>query len=36
MLNAQHGGWDAARCISALALLRGLYNGKVDLRSLRG
>jgi 2-methylcitrate dehydratase PrpD len=36
MLNARHGGWDGARSRSALALLRTLYEGKIDLSSLRG
>ena len=35
-LNARHGGWDAARAEQALALLRTLYDGKIDLSSLRG
>ena len=34
-LNARHGGWDAARATKALALLRTLYDGKIDLSSLR-
>jgi 2-methylcitrate dehydratase PrpD len=36
LLNARHGGWDNARAQSALALLRKLYDGKIDLQSLRG
>src|SRR5262245_4197108 len=36
VLNARHGGWDDARAQSALALLRELYAGKLDLQSLRG
>src|SRR3989441_798859 len=36
VLNAQHGGWDKARAQRALALLRTLYGGKLDLSSLRG
>jgi 2-methylcitrate dehydratase PrpD len=36
VLNACHGGWDAARAEQALALLRTLYDGKLDLSSLRG
>jgi len=36
MLNARHGGWDEARARQALALLRRLYDGAVDLTSLRG
>jgi len=35
MLNARHGGWDAARAEPALALLRKLYDGRIDLSSLR-
>ena len=35
-LNARHGGWDAERTEGALALLRTLYDGKLDLSSLRG
>src|SRR6476659_7055262 len=36
VLKARHGGWDAARTERALALLRTLYDGKLDLSSLRG
>jgi 2-methylcitrate dehydratase PrpD len=36
MLNARHGGWDATRTQRALALLRALYDGKIDLSFLRG
>jgi len=36
VLNARHGGWDAARTQSALALMRTLFDGKIDLSSLRG
>jgi 2-methylcitrate dehydratase PrpD len=35
VLNARHGGWDEARAAKALALLRKLYDGKIDLTSLR-
>jgi 2-methylcitrate dehydratase PrpD len=35
-LNARHGGWDAARTRSALARMRALFDGKIDLSSLRG
>src|SRR2546430_383514 len=35
VLNAHHGGWDAARTQSALALMRTLFDGKIDLSSLR-
>jgi 2-methylcitrate dehydratase PrpD len=34
-LNARHGGWDAARSQAALALIRSLYDGKIDLKPLR-
>jgi 2-methylcitrate dehydratase PrpD len=36
MLNARHGGWDAARTDEALARLRTLYANKIDLSFLRG
>jgi 2-methylcitrate dehydratase PrpD len=36
VLNAEHGGWDKARAQQALAALRTLYGGKLDLSSLRG
>jgi 2-methylcitrate dehydratase PrpD len=36
VLNARHGGWDAARASQALALLRKFYDGKIDVSSLRG
>ena len=36
VLNAEHGGWDKARAQQALALLRTLYGGRIDLSSLRG
>src|SRR5215469_16859443 len=36
VLNARHGGWDAARTQSALARMRTLFDGKIDLSSLRG
>jgi 2-methylcitrate dehydratase PrpD len=36
MLNARHGGWDADRAKRALALLRKLYDGALDLSPLRG
>jgi 2-methylcitrate dehydratase PrpD len=35
LLNARHGGWSEARATKALALLRALYDGKIDLSSLR-
>jgi 2-methylcitrate dehydratase PrpD len=34
-LNARHGGWDAAQTQRALALLHTLYDGNIDLSSLR-
>jgi 2-methylcitrate dehydratase PrpD len=36
VLNAHHGGWDAARTQSALALMRTLFDGRIDLSLLRG
>jgi 2-methylcitrate dehydratase PrpD len=36
VLNAEHGGWDKARAQQAIALLRTLYGGRIDLSSLRG
>jgi 2-methylcitrate dehydratase PrpD len=35
-LNAQHGGWSKAQGDATLGLLAGLYQGKIDLSSLRG
>src|SRR5712675_2416403 len=35
-LNAQHGGWDSAQSDAALQLMATLYNGHIDLSSLRG
>ena len=35
-LNAEHGGWGAAQGDAALKLLAGLYDGRIDLSSLRG
>ena len=35
-LNARHGGWDATCGAAALTLLSKLYQGPIDLRSLRG
>jgi 2-methylcitrate dehydratase PrpD len=35
-LNTQHGGWDKAQSDAALKLMAGLYEGKIDLSSLRG
>ncbi|MEX0751529.1 MAG: MmgE/PrpD family protein [Xanthobacteraceae bacterium] len=36
MLNTRHGGWDEKRAKEALALLRKLYDGRIDLKKLRG
>jgi hypothetical protein len=36
VLNARHGGWNDARATRALALLKTLYDGKIDLSALRG
>ncbi len=36
VLNVKHGGWDEARAKQALALLRKLYDGRIDLVPLRG
>ena len=35
-LNAEHGGWSVAQSDAALKLVAGLYNGRIDLSSLRG
>jgi len=35
-LNAQHGGWTKAQSDATLKLLATLYNGSIDLSSLRG
>jgi hypothetical protein len=35
-LCARHGGFDTARTAHALALVRGLYDGRIDLSPLRG
>ncbi len=35
-LCCRHGGWDRDRIDAALALTRRLYDGKLDLRTLRG
>jgi 2-methylcitrate dehydratase PrpD len=34
-LNAQHGGWSGTQSDATLNLLAGLYDGKIDLSSLR-
>src|SRR5712692_4122651 len=36
LLNARHGGWSNAQSDAALKLLATLYNGHIDLASLRG
>jgi 2-methylcitrate dehydratase PrpD len=36
ILNAEHGGWSKAQSDAALKLMAGLYNGRIDLSSLRG
>ena len=36
LLNAQHGGWSRAQSDAALKLMARLYNGRIDLSSLRG
>ena len=36
LLNAQHGGWSHLQSDAALKLLATLYNGSIDLASLRG
>ncbi|WP_197427374.1 MmgE/PrpD family protein [Bradyrhizobium retamae] len=36
LLNAEHGGWSAAQSDAALKLIAGLYDGQIDLSSLRG
>jgi 2-methylcitrate dehydratase PrpD len=35
-LNAKHGGWSEGRAKEALALMRGFYDGRITLASLRG
>ena len=35
-LNARHGGWDDKRSAAALKMLAKLYDGKIDLKELRG
>jgi 2-methylcitrate dehydratase PrpD len=35
-LNAQHGGWSKAQGDATLGLVAGLYQGQIDLSSLRG
>jgi 2-methylcitrate dehydratase PrpD len=35
-LNCHHGGWDEARTKQALAVAKSLYDGRIDLKGLRG
>ena len=35
LLNAAHGGWSALQSEAALKLMSGLYDGRIDLSSLR-
>ncbi len=35
-LNATHGGWSGERSRAALVVLRNFYDGKIDLKPLRG
>jgi hypothetical protein len=36
LLNAEHGGWTREQSDAALKLMAGLYQGRIDLSSLRG
>ena len=36
VLNAEHGGWSRVQAEAALKLMGTLYNGRIDLSSLRG
>jgi 2-methylcitrate dehydratase PrpD len=36
LLNVEHGGWSRAQAEAALKLMATLYNGSIDLSSLRG
>ena len=36
MLNARHGGYDAARAKAALDIAAGMFKGRIDLSALRG
>ena len=36
LLNAEHGGWTKAQADAGLKLMAGLYQGRIDLSSLRG
>jgi 2-methylcitrate dehydratase PrpD len=35
-LNCRHGGWDEGRTTKALAITKSLYDGRIDLKELRG
>jgi len=35
-LNCRHGGWDDARTANALGIAKSLYDGRIDLKGLRG
>jgi 2-methylcitrate dehydratase PrpD len=35
-LNCRHGGWDEARTKQAVGLAKSLYDGRIDLKGLRG
>ncbi|MGZ5961881.1 MAG: MmgE/PrpD family protein, partial [Rhizomicrobium sp.] len=35
-LNCRHGGWDAKQAIAALKLAQSLYDGRIELKGLRG
>jgi 2-methylcitrate dehydratase PrpD len=36
VLNAKHGGWSEARTKAALGMMRGFYDGRINLAPLRG
>ena len=36
LLNARHGGYDAARAEQALKLASNVFGGRIDLSALRG
>jgi 2-methylcitrate dehydratase PrpD len=36
LLNARHGGWSEERAKGALAMMRTLYDKRIDLKALRG
>ena len=36
LLNARHGGYDAARAQAALKLATNIFGGRIDLSALRG